>query len=103
MDEVEVLTVVVEMAADTLFAIRVPHLNLGVISVLGGQALRDLFVAIEALEGGRAGAELVAARALCSPRQGLMCFRKRAGRNLRVSGRFPEPPEKAEECAHTDS
>jgi hypothetical protein len=67
-DEVEVLTVVFEMAADTLFAVRVPHLDLGVISVLGRQALRDLFVAIEALEGGRAGAELMAARALRSPR-----------------------------------
>ena len=67
MDEIEVLTVVIEMAANTLFAVRVPHLDLGVISVLGRQALCDLFVTIEALEGGRAGAELVAACALRSP------------------------------------
>lgn len=68
MDEVEVLTVVLEMAADTLFAIRVPHLDLGVISVLSSQTLRDLFVTIEALEGRRTSAELMATRALRSSR-----------------------------------
>jgi hypothetical protein len=52
------------VAADTIFAIGILHLDLGVVSVLGGQSLGHFFMAIQAFESRRAGAELVAAGAL---------------------------------------
>ena len=64
MDEAEIHAVVIEVAADTIFAIGILHLNLGVISVLRSQPLRHFFMAIQAFEGRRAGPELVAGRAL---------------------------------------
>lgn len=57
MDEAEVLTIVIEMAAHTLFAIGIPQLKLGVIPVLIRYALRHFFMAFQALESRGAGAE----------------------------------------------
>ena len=64
MDESEVFSVVLEMTADAVFAIGVTHLNLSVISVLRFQSLRHFLVAIQALEGRSARAELMATHAL---------------------------------------
>ena len=64
MDEAEILAIVIEVAADTIFAIGILHLDLGVISVLGGQSLRHFFMTIQAFESRDAGPELVAGRAL---------------------------------------
>lgn len=64
MDEAEIHTVVIEVAADAILAIGILHLDLGVIPVLRGQSLGHFFMAIQAFESRRAGAELVAAGAL---------------------------------------
>ena len=64
MDEAEIHTVVIEVAANTILAIGILHLDLGMIPVLRGQPLGHFFMAIQAFESRRAGAELVAARAL---------------------------------------
>ena len=65
--QVEILAVVFQVAAHALFPIRIPHLNLRVIPVFRSDALRHLFMAIQAFEGRRAGAELMTARALRGP------------------------------------
>ena len=64
MDEAEIHAVVIEVAADTILAIGILHLDLGMIPVLRGQSLGHFFMTIQAFESRRAGAELVAARAL---------------------------------------
>ena len=64
MNEAEIHAIVIEVAADTVFAIGILHLDLGVISVLRGQSLGHFFMAIQAFESRRAGAELMAAGAL---------------------------------------
>lgn len=84
MDQVELFSVVLQVATDTVFAIRIGHLKPRVIPVLCGQALRYFLVAVEAFECRGAGAELVAARALGRPAEGLVGFGKRAWRDLRL-------------------
>jgi hypothetical protein len=64
-DEVEVFTVMFEVASHAVFAVRIFHLNLRVVSVFGLQPLGNFLVAIEALKRGDARPKLVAARALC--------------------------------------
>ena len=66
-NEIEVLTVVFKMAADAVFAVRVPHLNLRVISALRRQPLRHFLMTIETFEGRSASTELMATRALRRP------------------------------------
>ncbi len=78
-DQIEVFAVMLQMAADTVLAIGVFHMDLVMIAMLGRQPLRDFFVALQALEGGRAGPELVAACALGRSRQRLVCLGERAG------------------------
>lgn len=56
----EVLAVVLQMAANTIFAVRIGHLKLVVVSVLGAEILGDFLVAIQTFKGGRAGAKLMA-------------------------------------------
>ena len=80
----EGLTIVLEMAVDAVFAIGIGHLNLKVIAVPGGKILRDFFVAIDALEGGSAGAEGVTRSALRSASKRRVRFGKRTRRNLGV-------------------
>ncbi len=63
-DQVEVFSVVLQVAADTIPAVRILHSQPGVVAVISSKTLRNLFVAIEALEGRRAGPELMATRAL---------------------------------------
>ena len=70
----EVLAVVLQMASNTIFAVGIAHLKVVVVSVLGAEILRDFLVAIQALKGGRAGAELVAVRTLRCPGKRLVRF-----------------------------
>ena len=90
MDQVEVLAVVFQVATDAVFTIGIPHLKLGVIAVLCFQPFRYFFMAIQALESRRAGAELVAGYALGGSGQTLMGFRKRAGGDLCACGKGEE-------------
>ena len=64
MDDVEILAVVFQVAANAVLAGGIVHLELEVVAVFCGERLGDFFVAIEAFEGGSAGAELVAGIAL---------------------------------------
>ncbi len=57
-------TVVFEVAARAIFAVGIFHGEARVISAICSEMLRNLFVALETLERGSAGAELVAARTL---------------------------------------
>lgn len=82
-DQTEVHPVMIEVATHAIFAIRIAHLNLEVIAVFRFQPSRNFFVAFQALECGRTGPKLVAARALRRTGQGLVSFRKRPRRNLR--------------------
>jgi hypothetical protein len=66
-NQAEVFTVMIQVAAHTISAVGVGHLQLKVIAVLGRQPLGNFLVAIQALESGRTGPELVATRALRGP------------------------------------
>jgi hypothetical protein len=63
-DQAEVFSVVLQVAADAIPAVRILHSQPGVVTVICSKALRNLFVAIEAFEGWRTGPELMATRAL---------------------------------------
>jgi len=84
MDEREVLAVMVQVAANAVFAVGISHLQLKVITVLGGKPPGDFLVAIETLESGSAGAKYVAVRALRGSGKGLVSLCKRSRRDLRV-------------------
>ena len=62
--DVEILTVVLEVAANAVLAGGIAHLNLKMVAVLGGEGLGDFFMTIKALEDGSAAAELVTRAAL---------------------------------------
>jgi succinate dehydrogenase/fumarate reductase cytochrome b subunit len=64
--QIEVFAIVFKMAAHTILAIWVLHLDFGVISVLRGEPLCNFLVTIEAFEGWSAAAKLMAARTLRS-------------------------------------
>jgi hypothetical protein len=81
-DQAEVFSVVLQVAADAIPAVRILHSQPGVVAMIRRKTLRNLFVAIEALESWRAGPELMATRALGGSAQGLMSFGKGARRNL---------------------
>jgi len=63
-DDIEIFSVVFEVAANAILAGRIVHLELEVVAVFGGEGLGNFLMAIEALEGGSAGAELMAGIAL---------------------------------------
>lgn len=63
-DQVEVFSVVLQMAADAIPAVRILHSQSGVVAVIRRKTVRDLFVAIEAFESRDACAKLVTRRAL---------------------------------------
>lgn len=64
LDQVGRFSVVLEMAFHTIFAIGIAHLDLEMITMLRGEIVGDFFMAIEAFERGRHGAEGVACCAL---------------------------------------
>jgi hypothetical protein len=63
-DQIEVLAVVLQMAANAVFAVWVFHPQSRMVTAIRREALRYLLVTIEALECWRACAKLVAACAL---------------------------------------
>jgi hypothetical protein len=63
-DQTEVFSIVLQMAADTVPAVRILHSQPGVVTVIRRKTVRNLFVAVQALEGWHAGPELMATRAL---------------------------------------
>ena len=63
-NQAEVFTVVLQVTPHTVFPIWISHPQPGVVAVIRSKALRDLSVAIEALESWRAGPELMATRTL---------------------------------------
>lgn len=71
------------MAANAVLPVWIAHLNLEVIPVLAAEPSGDFLVAIQALKRGRAGAELVATRALRGSGKRLVRLRKWPGRDLR--------------------
>ena len=85
-NQLEGFAVVVEVATDAVFSIGIAHLHLEMVAVLRGKVLRDFLVAIEALKGGRAGAEDVAGIALAGSGERRVSLSERAGRNLSVNG-----------------
>jgi hypothetical protein len=64
--KMEVCAVVLQVATHTILAIRVRHLNLCVIPMLGREPLRYFFMTIETFEGWSAATKLMAARTLRS-------------------------------------
>jgi hypothetical protein len=60
----EVFSVVLQMAADAIPAVRVLHLKPRMVAVLRHQPLSHFLVAVQAFEGWCAGPELMATRAL---------------------------------------
>ena len=70
--------IVFQMAAHTVFAAGILHPEPRVISTVSRKTLRDLFVAVEALECRSARTELVASRALSRSCQRLVRGGKRA-------------------------
>ena len=81
-DQVELFSVMLQVTTDTIFAIRIGHLEPGMISMPSGDALCHFLVTVNALEGWRAGTELMTACALCGPTEGLMGLGERTGRDL---------------------
>lgn len=73
-NQIEVLAVVFQVAADAVFAVGISHLKLRVIAVVRFQTSRYFFMAIQAFESRRVSAELMAARALRRSREGLVRF-----------------------------
>ena len=77
-DQIKVGTVMLELTTNTISAVGVLHSQLCVIAVVVSKDLCNFFVAVEALERRRFGAELVAARTLRGARQGLVSLGKGA-------------------------
>ena len=84
MNQRKILAIVFQMAAHAIPAVRIAHLQLRVVSLLRGQAVRDFLMAFQALEGGSARPELMARAALRGTAEGFVSFGKRARRNLRA-------------------
>ena len=84
MNQVEIFAVVLEVAAHTIFAIGILHLQAKVVAVFAGEDLGDFFVAIETFERGSACAKNVAGVALHGAGKRRVRFREWTGRNLRL-------------------
>lgn len=82
MNEMEIDTVMFEVATNAILALRILHLEPGVIAVLFGKCFGDLFMAIETFEGGSFRTELMTTCALSGPGEGLMRPGKRSWRDL---------------------
>lgn len=100
MNEGKIRAIVFQVTPHAILAIGIAHSQLRVEAFMCRQTLCNLLVAIQTLEGRRARAKLVATRALRSTAQELMCFGKRAGRNLGIRG--PRGKEKSGKCGRQD-
>ena len=86
MNEREIRAIVLQMAPHAVFAIGILHSEPRVVAVLGIEATGNFFVAVQALKCRRAGAELMATRALSCSCERLMRFGKRPRRDLAPCG-----------------
>jgi len=68
----KVRSVVLEMAVHAIPALRILHLQSGVITMFFGKGFGDFFMAVEALEGGRFGSKFVTTCALRRTREALV-------------------------------
>lgn len=66
MNEIEILSVVFQVAVDAVLPVGITHLHSRVVAVVAGDCLGNFFMAVEALERRDACAELVATGALGS-------------------------------------
>ena len=71
-DQVEIHSVVLEMAVHTILTLWILHLQSGVITMFFRKGLGDFFMALQALEGGRFCPKFVTTRALRCTRKALM-------------------------------
>ena len=85
MDEWKIFAVMFEMASHAILAIGILHPEFRVVSVIAGKVPRNFLMAFQTFECGCFGPKLVAGRALRRAIQGLMCFRKRAWRDLSLN------------------
>jgi len=75
----EILAVVVQMAANALFAVGILHLEPRMVSAVFRKQTRDFFMTFQTFERRCAGTELMAAGALARATQRLMGLGKRTG------------------------
>lgn len=100
MNEGKIRAIVFQVTPHAVLAIGIAHSQLRVEAFMCRQTLRNLLMTIQTLESRRAGAKLVATRALRCTAQELMCFGKWARRNLGIRGSCGK--EKSSECAQQD-
>jgi len=81
-NQVEILPVVLQVAAYAIFSIGIAHLQPGVIPMPPGKCVRHFLVAFQAFECRRAGAKGMARVALRCTAKRRVRLRKRPGRNL---------------------
>lgn len=84
MNQVELFAIVFQVAVHAIFAIGIAHLHVGVVAVLIGKGLSDLFVAIETFIGRSAGAEHVTTIALRGAAERFVGFGEGPWGNLRM-------------------
>ena len=82
MQQREICTVMLQVAANAVLSIGIRHAQVTVIAVVRCQILRYFLVTVQTFERRRFCTELMAARALRRSRQRLVRFRKRPGRYL---------------------
>ena len=78
----KIRSIVFQVAVDTIFSLRILHLQVRMIAMLLRKRLGNFLVAVETVEGGGPGCKLMAARALRRAGQRLVRFRQRTGGNL---------------------
>ena len=78
-DQIEILAVVLEVTPNAIFSVRIAHLYLVVVSVLGLETAGDFLVTVETLERWGAGSELMTARALGRAAERFVGLRQRTG------------------------
>ena len=74
----ELESVVLQMAAHTILALRILHLQICVIAMLLGKCLGNFLVAIQTVERRRLGSKLMATGALRGTGERLVCSGERA-------------------------
>jgi len=77
--EIEILAVVLEVTPNAISPVRIAHLYLVVVTMLGRETARDFLVTFQTFERRRAGSELMAARALGGAAERFMGLRQWTG------------------------
>jgi hypothetical protein len=106
MHQRKILAVMFQVAAHAIAAVGILHAQKGVVSLMSSKSVSNFLVAFQALEGWRAGSELVARIALRRAVEGLVRFGERSRRDLGLSDCRAEKEsakyqQEAEELAHS--